>query len=138
MRLKHMSPRTEQAYLHWMRRFFAFHGQVHPRDLGEREIEAFLSSLATEGKVAASTQSQALAALLFLYRGVLERDLTCVEGVVRAKRPKHLPVVLTRDELAAVLTAMSGVTRLMAMLLHGGGLRLRESWTRTLRAYTAT
>ena len=126
MRMRHFSPRTEEAYLHWMRRFFRFHGGRNPAELDDDAIEAFISSLATEGKVAASTQSQALSALLFLYRHVYERDMSRISGIARAHKPKRLPVVLTRDEVAAVLGALSGTPRLMAMLLYGSGLRLLE------------
>ena len=126
MRLRHLAARTEKAYLHWMRRFFAFHGQRHPRDLGEAEMESFLSSLADGGRLSASTQSQALAALLFLYRHVLDRDVKRIEGVARAKRSRRLPVVMTRDETAALLGAMDGTPRLMATVMYGAGLRLLE------------
>ena len=126
LHLRHMSRRTEQAYLHWMRRFVAFHGQRHPRELGAAEVEDFLSSLATVRKVSASTQNQALAALLFLYREVLELELPKLEGLVRAAKPRRLPVVLTRDEAALVLGTLTGTPRLMALLLYGSGLRLLE------------
>ena len=116
-RVRHYSRRTEAAYLAWIRRFIFFHGKRHP---------AFLSSLAVEGNVAASTQNQALSALLFLYRDVLEQDLPWLDDVVRAKRPARLPVVLTREEVRTVLLQMHGVPRLMAMLLYGAGLRLLE------------
>jgi integron integrase len=126
MRLAHLSPRTERAYLHWMRRFVAFHGNRHPRELGQQDLEAFLSALATKGNVGPSTQNQALAALLFLYREALELELPWLDGLVRAKKPRRLPVVLTREEAAAVLDALSGTPRLMALLLYGAGLRLLE------------
>ena len=126
MRLRHMARRTEQAYIHWMRRFFAFHHGRHPRELGAEQVEAFLTSLAVHNKVASSTQNQALAALLFLYREVLGEDLPWLDGLVRAKRPRRLPVVLTRHEVAGLLECLSGLPRLMASLQYGGGLRLLE------------
>ena len=121
-----LSIRTEEAYAGWVRRFILANDKRHPRDMGVREVEAFLSLLATRGRVAASTQNQALAALLFLYREVLGQDLPWMENIRRAKRPERLPTVLTRDEVAAVLAQMSGVTWLMAGLLYGSGLRLME------------
>ena len=103
LRTRHYSQRTEEAYVSWIRRFVRFHGMRHPTELGERDVARFLSSLAVEGGVSAATQNQALAALLFLYQAVLERPLGAFEGLVRAHQPKRLPVVLTRDEVAAVL-----------------------------------
>ena len=126
MRLRHLSPRTEEAYLHWIRRFVSFHGGRRPAELGAEHVTAFLTSLATEARVAASTQNQALAALLFLYRDVYERDLPWLDSVVRAKRPMRVPVVLSREEVRQVLGHMGGVPRLMATLLYGSGLRLLE------------
>ena len=126
LRTRHYSPRTEEAYVAWMRRYIFFHGKRHPAEMGAPEITRFLSSLAVDGKVAASTQNQALSALLFLYREVLELDLPWLDGIVRAKRPQRLPVVLTRDEVRAVLQPLKGVPRLMAYLLYGAGLRLLE------------
>ena len=111
----------------WIRRFILFHGKRHPAELGEPEIERFLTSLATERHVSASTQNQALAALLFLFEGVLDRKLGWLDGVVHAKRPERLPVVLSRDEVAAVLAAMSGVGQLCASLMYGAGLRVLEA-----------
>ncbi len=125
-RLRHYSRRTEAAYVAWIRRYIFFHGKRHPAQLGAAEVTRFLSSLAVEGRVAASTQNQALGALLFLYRDVLELDLPWLDGVVRARRPERLPVVLTREEVAAVLRPLTGVPRLMASLLYGSGLRLLE------------
>lgn len=122
----HYSIRTEKSYVDWVRRFILFHGKRHPKDMGAPEIEAFLSHLAVEGRVAASTQNQALAAILFLYREVLKIDLPWMKDIVRAKRPERRPVVLTRDEVAAVLQRMSGVPALAARLLYGTGLRLME------------
>ena len=123
---RHYSRRTEKAYVHWIKRFIFFHGKRHPAEMGAVEVSAFLSSLAVRSKVAASTQNQALSALLFLYREVLGVELPWLDDVVRAKRPVHLPVVLTRDEVRAVLQRLDGVPRLMALLLYGAGLRLLE------------
>ncbi len=126
LRLKHYSLRTEQAYLYWIRRFILANGRRHPRDLNGAVVEAFLSRLATQDKVAASTQNQALSALLFLYREVLAIDLPWMENVVRAKRPQRVPVVLARGEVARLLQRLSGREWLMASLLYGSGLRLME------------
>ena len=126
LRLLHYSRRTEAAYVGWIRRYILFHGKRHPADMGAAEVTGFLSSLAVDGRVAASTQNQALSALLFLYRNVLEVDLPWLDRVVRAKRPERLPVVLTREEVVAVLRPLEGVPRLMASLLYGSGLRLLE------------
>jgi integron integrase len=126
VRTRHMSRRTEEAYVVWIRRFVRFHGTRHPAELGAPEVQAFLSHLAVHGQVAASTQNQALSALLFLYRAVLETDLPPLSGVVRAKRPERLPVVFSREEVRAVLAEMNGTHLLMASLLYGAGLRLLE------------
>jgi integron integrase len=127
LRVKHYSIRTEKSYLSWIRRFILFHDKRHPNDMGAREIEAFLTHLAVEKNVAASTQNQALCALLFLYNEVLEKDLNPdVINAVRARKPKRLPVVLTRNEAMAVLAALSGTNQLIARLLYGSGLRLIE------------
>jgi len=123
---RHLSPRTEDAYIGWIRRFILFHDKRHPDQMGEPEITAFLSHLETHLRVAASTQNQALAALLFLYQRVLHRDVDWLSGIVHAKRPERLPVVLSRDEVAAVLQQMRGVPALMANLLYGSGLRVIE------------
>jgi integron integrase len=125
--MKHYSRRTEEAYTRWVVRFVRFHRLRHPRELGSDGIRAFLSHLAVGQKVAASTQNQALAALLFLYRHVLDIDLPPVDEVVRARRPARLPVVLTRAEVTRVLAEMSGKPRLVAGLLYGSGLRLLEA-----------
>lgn len=125
LRARHYSERTEAAYCLWVKRFIRFHGMRHPAELGEAEINAFLTHLAIEGRVSASTQNQALAALLFLYRHVLGRELGGFD-IVRARRPVRLPVVMTRDEVRAVLERMHGRERLMASLLYGSGLRLME------------
>ena len=126
IRIRHYSRRTEKAYVHWIKRYIFFHGKRHPAEMGAAEVTAFLTSLAVHSKVAASTQNQALSALLFLYREVLGVELPWLDDVVRAKRPQHLPVVLTRDEVRAVLQRLDGVPRLMAILLYGAGLRLLE------------
>ena len=110
----------------WIRRFILFHGKRHPREMGKAEVSVFLSKLATQGKVAASTQNQALSALLFLYRHVLEVDVPWLDDLVRAKRPKKLPVVLTRTEVQALLSCLRGTKWLMALLLYGSGLRLLD------------
>jgi integron integrase len=126
LRLKHYSLRTEQAYLGWIRRFIIANGRRHPREMGGAEVEAFLSRLAVEGNVAAGTQNQALSALLFLYRVVLGVELPWMESVVRAKRPRRVPTVLSRDEVQRLLAAMDGRPWLVASLLYGTGMRLME------------
>jgi integron integrase len=124
--LRHYSPKTREAYVAWVRRFVIFHHRRHPNSMGAREVSAFLSDLATRGNVSASTQNQALAALLFLYSEVLHRPLEFVGGVVHAKRPTRLPLVMSREEAKALLDQLSGVWHLMASLLYGSGLRLME------------
>ncbi len=123
---RHLSRRTEEAYVFWIRRYIVFHGKRHPATLGGDDVTRFLSSLAQERRVSASTQNQALSALLFLYRRVLGVDLPWLDGLVRAKRPVHVPVVLGREEVLAVLSRLSGAPWLMAALLYGAGLRLLE------------
>lgn len=125
-RVRHYSIRTERAYLAWIWRFVRANNGLHPRHLGKGEIEAFLTRLATEGRVAASTQNQALAALLFLYREVLGIELPWMEEIRRAKRPQRLPVVLTRAEVQALLGELDGTCWLLASLLYGTGMRLME------------
>ena len=125
LRVKHYSIRTEQAYVGWVKRYILFHDKRHPREMGAPEIEAFLVHLAVDLNVAASTQNQALSALLFLYREVLEIDPGPVDAV-RARKPKRLPNVLTREETLMVLDALSGTNQLIARLLYGSGLRLIE------------
>jgi integron integrase len=125
-KLRHLSPRTEQAYLGWVRRYVRHCGGRHPRDLGDRDVGGFLTTLAVDRKVSASTQNQALAALLFLYREVLGISIGVGEHAVRAKRGRRLPEVMTRSEVSAVIAAMTGVTRLAARLLYGSGLRVEE------------
>ena len=127
IRLKHYSIRTEQAYVDWIRRFILHFGKRHPRELGAAEVEQFLTHLAVAGNVAASTQNQAKSALLFLYREVLEAELPWLDNVERARAPKRLPVVLTRDEVHAVLSRLSGTHWLIASLLYGAGLRIMEA-----------
>lgn len=124
--MRGLSPRTSEAYLGWMRRYYEFHGRRSPRELGEEHLTAFLTHLAVERHVAASTQNQALAALLFLYREVLAMEVGWLDDVVRARRPRRLPVVLSRDEVGRVLGEMRGVPAVMASLLYGAGLRLLE------------
>jgi site-specific recombinase XerD len=126
VRSRHYSPRTEEAYVGWIRRFILFHGKRHPDEMAEPEITAFLSHLATERHVAASTQNQALAALLFLYHRVLHLELQWLGDVVHAKRPEGLAVVLSPDEVTAVLDRLKGAPQLMASLLYGAGLRVLE------------
>ncbi len=121
-----LSSRTEEPYVGWIVRFVLHHRRRHPANLGKLEVEAFLSHLATVGRVAASTQNQALAALLFLYREVLDIRLPWMDDITRAKRPQRVPAVLTREEVAMVLDGMSGIDRLVASLLYGSGLRLLE------------
>src|SRR3954468_7562562 len=127
-RALHYSLRTEDSYVSWIRRFILFHGKRHPLEMGAGEINAFLTDLAVNGRVAASTQNQARCALLFLYRQVLgvDRELAGA-GVVLAGRPKRLPVVLTREEVKAVLSRLDDTPRLVATLLYGSGLRLLEA-----------
>lgn len=126
LRLRHYSLRTEEAYLQWIRRYIFFHDKRHPAEMGREQLEAFLSWLATERNVAASTQNQALSALLFLYKDVLKIELPWLDGIVRAKRPVRLPTVLTRQEAQILLHALNGQAWLMASLLYGSGLRLME------------
>jgi integron integrase len=127
LRTRHCSLRTEKAYVGWIRRYIVFHGKRHPTEMGAAEITRFLSDLAIQRNVAASTQNQALSALLFLYREVLEQELPWLDGIVRAKTPERIPVVLTREEVQAVIDALDGPTRLPALLRYGAGLRLLEA-----------
>lgn len=127
LRSRHYSYRTEQQYVAWIRRFIMHHGKRHPRVMSGREVEQFLTYLAVDRKVSASTQNQALAAILFLYRQVLEVELPWLENIVRAKRPVRLPVVLSAKDVAAVLDQLDGQFRLIGQLLYGGGLRLMET-----------
>ncbi len=126
IRARHYSHSTEDAYLAWVRRFIRFNENRHPAEMAEPEVNQFLTHLAVHDRVAASTQNQALAALLFLYDKVLNRSLGQIEGVVRARRPRRLPVVLSREEVRAVLGGLDGTPRLVCALLYGSGLRLLE------------
>ena len=126
LRLKHYSYRTEQSYVNWIKRFIFFHNKRHPDVMGENEIEVFLTHLAVKRNVAASTQNQALCALLFLYKEVLGRELAWMDSMQRAKRPARLPVVLTTSEAQNLLGRLEGRAWLMASLLYGAGLRLME------------
>ncbi len=126
LRRRHYSYRTEKTYLHWARRYILFHGKRHPAGMGEPEVAAFLTHLAVDRRVSASTQNQALNAILFLYKQVLERDIGLIQGVTRAKRGQRLPVVLTREEVQAILSRMSGREWVMAGLMYGAGLRVAE------------
>lgn len=126
IRSRHYSLRTEDTYVHWIKRFIFFHGKRHPAGMGKQEVSQFLSDLAVRQHVSASTQNQALSALLFLYRHVLDVDLGWIENVERAKPSHHLPVVLTKQEVKALLGTLQGVHWLMASLLYGAGLRLME------------
>jgi integron integrase len=126
LRGRHYSPRIEKAYLHWIGRFIAFHGRQHPRALSEQHVNEFLTDLAITRRVAASTQDQALAALLFLYERVLDQPLDRIDGVVRARKPRRLPIVLSRPEVASVLAQMRGTPKIVALLLYGSGMRLLE------------
>lgn len=127
LRVRHRSPRTEEAYIHWIKRFIRFHDTRHPRELGKEAVSAFLSDLAVSRGVSASTQSQALSAILFLYRHVLGTPLPWLDQVERARKPVRLPVVLARHEVAALLHHMHGTPWLVAALLYGSGLRLLEA-----------
>lgn len=125
-RVRHMALKTEYTYVGWIRRFILFHGKRHPLEMGDKEVTEFLTHLAVAGHVAASTQNQALSALLFLYRTVLQREFGWLNDVVRAKKPKRLPVVFSPEEAMGVLGQLEGVRWLMGMLLYGAGLRLEE------------
>jgi integron integrase len=129
IRIRHYSPRTEEAYVYWVRRFIRYHGKRHPRELGPTELSQFLSSLATEQGCSASTQSQALSALVFLYRYVLQEPFEWLTELVHAKRPIRLPTVLTPREVAHLLRNMHSTPQLMAALMYGSGLRLMECCT---------
>ena len=126
IRLKHYSYQTEKTYVYWIKRYIFFHNKRHPKDMGGKEIEAFLTDLAVNQKVAASTQNQALHALLFLYKEVLRQELDLKVDAVRAKKTKYLPTVLTKEEVVAIIQQLSGVHQLLIKLLYGTGLRLSE------------
>jgi len=125
-RERRYSRRTEEAYVHWIKRYIMFNDRRHPRDLAEEDVRRFLSSLAADDQVAASTQNQALAALTFLYTDILDRPLTRIEGATPAKRSRHVPVVLSESEVRAILRHLPEPARLCTMLMYGGGLRLME------------
>jgi integron integrase len=127
IRVRHYSSRTEDAYIHWIRRFIVFNGTRHPRELGATELSAFVSSLASDHHVSVSTQNQALSALLFLYRVVLATPIEHVDDIVRASKPPRLPVVLSRREIGLVMAQLDGVPAIVASLLYGAGLRLLEA-----------
>lgn len=127
IRVRHYSIRTEHAYVGWIKRYIIFHGKRHPSEMGAKEMTAYLTHLATEGNVSASTQHQALSALLFLYREVLGMDVPWLNDVVRAKKPQRLPAVLARGEVQRLLARMDGTHQLMARLLYGTGMRLMEA-----------
>lgn len=127
LRTLHYSYRTEQQYLQWVRRFILFHDKQHPRTMGAPGVEAFLTHLAVTRKVSASTQDQALAAVLFRYQKVIELEFPWLSDVVRAKPSRHLPVVLTHEEVRAVLAKLEDEYRLIGSILDGGGLRLQEA-----------
>jgi len=126
IRVKHYSIRTEEAYLHWIKRFILFHRKRHPKEMGAKEVEEFLSHLAVAGKVSSSTQNQAKSALLFLYKDVLEVSLPWMTDIVSAKLPQRLPVVLTRSEVEAVLAQTQGTSGLILKLVYGTGMRIME------------
>ena len=126
IRVRRYSPKTERAYVHWIRRFIVFHGKRHPAEMGGAEVSEFLTHLATVENVAAATQSQALAAVLFLYKAVLEIELPWLDDVIRAKKPRRLPTVLEMGEVRALLDAMEGDPALMARLMYGTGMRIGE------------
>jgi integron integrase len=126
IRVKHYSIRTENTYVHWVRRFILFHHKKHPADMGAPEVEAFLTHLAVVGNVAAATQNLALSSILFLYKEVLLIDLPWLDDVTRAKKPRRLPVVLTKDEVRGLLSHLEGTHGLMAALMYGTGMRLME------------
>lgn len=126
LRARHYSSRTEKIYLQWVRRFIRFHGMRHPAEMGAEEISAFVTGLAVDSGVSASTQTQALSAVLFLYRYVLGMDVGELEDLVRARKSAHLPVVMTRAEVRAVLAELEGEYWLISALLYGTGMRLAE------------
>ena len=126
IRLKHYSIRTEKAYLDWNRRFILFHNKKHPRNMGTQEVEQFLTYLAVNGRVASSTQNQALSAILFMYKEVLKIELPWLKDVTRAKRSEKIPLVFSKNEIQKLLAKLDGTNWIMAHLLYGAGLRLME------------
>lgn len=127
IRIKHYSLRTEESYISWIKRFILFHNKRHPVEMGEREIGQFITHLANNGKISASTQNQALCAIIFLYKNVLQKDLNTAISIYWSKRPKKLPVVLSKDEVTEVINNLKGIHWLIGMLLYGSGLRLSEA-----------
>ena len=125
-RARHLSPRTEKSYRHWIQKFFSFHNRLAVKELSEKHINAFLTHLASEKRVSPSTQNQALSALLFLYRYVLKKEIDDLGPIIRAQKHRHLPVVLSKDEVRQVVSQLSGERRLIASLLYGTGMRLME------------
>lgn len=126
LRVRHYSYRTEQTYIEWIRRYILFHKKRHPKEMGETEIKAFISYLASERKVAASTQNQALSSILFLYRVVLQQEIALPPDLIRPSKPTRIPTVLTHNEAMSVINQMRGIPRLMTKILYGSGLRLNE------------
>ena len=126
VRLKHYAYRTEQSYVDWVRRYILFHNKTHPKDMGENEVQEFLTYLASERKVSASTQNQALSALIFLYRNVLHKELDLQTRLITAKRSTHLPTVLTPTEVHNILQYVKDTAGLITSLLYGSGMRLQE------------
>ena len=124
IRTKHYSMKTEQAYIHWIKKYIFFHNKRHPKEMGEKEINQFITHLAVKERVSASTQNQALCAIVFLYKQVLKIDVGDLGNVTWAKKPAKLPVVFNREEVTRVLNQLSGMNLMMAMLLYGSGLRL--------------
>jgi integrase len=133
IRIKHYSYQTEKTYIYWTRRYILFHNKRHPQEMGSAEIEAFLTYLAVKENVAASTQNQALHAILFLYKEVLKQELDLKVDAVRAKKTKYLPTVLTKEEVLAIIKQLSGVHQLLIKLLYGTGLRLSEGLRTTAK-----
>lgn len=126
MRVAHYSYRTEQSYIGWIKRYIFFYDKTHPQELNHTHIEAFLTHLAVVGKVSASTQNQALSALLFLYQQVLNIDLPFLDDITKAKRPKHIPTVLNHSEIKQLFLHLDGIHLLMAKLIYGSGMRLMD------------
>ena len=126
IRVRHYSRRTEEAYVHWIRRYIVFHGKAHPSTLGAAEISTFLTGLAVRQRMSASTQNQALSALLFLYRAVLGKEVGAIGQVPRARVPVRVPVVLSRDEVREVMQHLTGKDWIVGVLLYGAGLRVQE------------
>ncbi len=126
IRVKHYSHRTEQTYVEWIRRYILFHHKRHPKDMGVEEIQVFISHLATERHLSASSQNQALSAIIFLYRHVLQKEIEFPTDVIRAEKSKTLPTVLTQQEAMTVISKMTGLPQLMTKILYGSGIRLME------------